>query len=196
VELEVQGSVAKVHEPEARAGGVLDVHRASASARWETRSGWGTRYLFGEWARTSEFDGALTFTSLLGEAMVQHGGWQASYRFERTERPEEERLFDPFHTQRPAPDNSIVGISRWTLHTIHVGRDLPVRARKVHVTPFLEWTGGVVAKVGGGIFDPGSLYGTDGVRQFTVGLTLDLGMRDHRMGRYGVLPAATMMHHH
>lgn len=170
--------------------------RASASARWEDHPGWGTRYLFGEWARTSEFDGLLVFHSVLGEAMMRRGRYRASYRFERTERPEEMRLDDPFHTQRPAPDNSIVGISRWTLHTAQLSGDVLSAGRGMHLTPFVELTVGRVAKVGEGIFDPGSLYGTDAVRQLSLGLSLDYSMRDHRMGRYGVLATSMSMHHH
>ena len=193
--LEMQGSYAKVHEPERRAGGVLDVHHASASARWEDHPRGGTRYLFAEWARTSEFDGLLLFHSVLGEAMMQRGRWRAAYRFERTERPEEPRLVDPFHTQRPAPDNSIVGISRWTLHTAQLSGDAVSTGRDVHLAPFIEMTVGRVAKVGGGVFDPASLYRAGSVRQFSLGLALDRGMRDHRMGRYGVQADRAPMHH-
>ena len=194
--LEMQGSYAKVHEPERRAGGVNDVYRASGSARWESRTRWGTQYLFGEWARTSEFGGNLVFSSYLGEAMVRRGRWRASYRFERTERPEETRLDDPFHTQRPAPDNSIVGISRWTLHTAQLSGDVLSTGTGIHLSPFVEVTAGRVAKVGGGIFDPGSLYRVDVVRQLSLGLSLDYAMRGHRMGRYGVLAASSGMHRH
>jgi hypothetical protein len=194
--LEMQGSYAKVHEPERRAGGVLDVHRASVSARWQERTPWGTRYAFVEWARTSEFEGHLEFSSFLGEAMMRRGRWRASYRFERTERPEETRLDDPFHTQRPAPDNSIVGISRWTLHTVQLSADALGTGTGIRLTPFVEMTAGRVAKVGGGIFDPASLYRVDVVRQLSLGLTVDHAMRDHRMGRYGVLATSAGMHHH
>jgi hypothetical protein len=193
---ELQGSLAKVREPENRAGGVLDVHRASASVRWEKNTGWGTRYVLAEWARTSEFSGTLLFHSLLAEAMVRHGRWSAAYRYERTERPEEERLFDPFHTMRPAPDNSIVGISRWTLHSVHLSGDAWSTKRGVRLTPFAELTVGAVRKVGGGIFDPVALYGSNNVQQLSLGLAFDFGMRDHRMGRYGVLAPMEMMHHH
>ncbi len=196
VTLELQGSYAKVHEPERRAGGVNDVYRASVSARWEHRTGRDTRYLFGEWARTSEFEGNLVFSSYLGEAMVRRGPWRASYRFERTERPEEIRLDDPFHSQRPAPDNSIVGISRWTLHTVHFSADALNSGTGMHLTPFVEVTAGRVTKVGGGIFDPGNLYRADGVGQLSLGLSLDYAMRDHRMGRYGVLASSGGRHHH
>ncbi len=194
--LELQASYAKVHEPERRAGGVLDVHRTSASARWDDPSVRSGRYLMAEWARTSEFDGQLGFSSVLAEGQVSRNRWRAAYRFERTERPEEDRLFDPFHAKRPAPDNSIIGISRWTLHTVHLAADLLQTQRAIQVTPFVEFTAGTVTKVGDGIFDPRAWYGGNAVRQLSVGLVLDHGMRGHRMGRYGVLAAMDMMHDH
>jgi hypothetical protein len=43
-----------------------------------------------------------------------------------------------------------------------------------------------MADVGGGIFDVRSFYGKTSFWSTSVGLRLSLGMRMHRMGRYGV----------
>jgi hypothetical protein len=119
--------------------------------------------------------------------MITRGRVRLSYRFERTERPEELRLFDPFRTQRPSPDNSILGISRWTLNTVHLAYDVVSPRHKLEIEPFIEGTLGKVAAVGGGIFDPVAVYGTDNVRALNIGVMVGWGMRGHRMGRYGAL---------
>jgi len=98
--LEVQGSVAKVHSPEHRAGAGGDAHKISTSARGHDKGNWGERYALVEWARTSELDGAFVFRSALAEATVRRGRWGVAYRLEQTERPEEERLSDPFRSLR------------------------------------------------------------------------------------------------
>ena len=55
------------------------------------------------------------------------------------------------------------------------------------IQPFVEGTLGSVARVGGGVFDPVSLYGTDQVRALNIGVMVGWEMRGHRMGRYGAL---------
>ena len=69
-----------------------------------------------EWARTSEAGGFFVFRSLLAEGAWTGGRHRLYYRFERTERPEEERISD-FRSLRPHLENSILGITRWTVHT-------------------------------------------------------------------------------
>jgi hypothetical protein len=190
-QLELQGSLAHVRSPEARQGGAADANKASLSARWDDQTARGERYAMVEWARNSELEGTFVFHTLLAEGMVTRGKWRGSYRFERTERPEELRLVDQFRTQRPSPDNSILGITRWSLHTLHLAYDIVSPRRKLLIQPFIEGTLGHVAKVGGGIFDPVLTYGTDQVRALNVGLVMGWGMRGHRMGRYGVLSSRT-----
>lgn len=185
--LEVQGSRATVHSPEHRQGAGEDVVKHSISARWHDAPAWGERYLMAEWARTSELDGFFVFHSALAEAMVRRKLWQAAYRFERTERPEEERPDNLFRTRRPHFENSILGIGRWTLHTVHLERALHAKGDRPRVTVFVEGTLGSVRPVGNGIFDPQSLYGGTSVGQMSVGLSFDFRMNGHRMGRYGVL---------
>lgn len=189
--LEVQGSLAHVHSPESRPGAGPDAEKLSVSARWDDVSVNGERYALVEYARTSELNAFFVYHTVLAEGMLTRRRWLVSYRFESTERPEEVRLLDQFRTQRPSPDNSILGISRWSLHTVHLAYDIVPRQRKFELQPFVEGTLGHVASVGAGLFDPATLYGTDQVRALNVGVLIGWGMRGHRMGRYGAL-AGTM----
>jgi hypothetical protein len=189
--LEVQGSLAHVHSPESRPGAGPDADKVSISARWDDVSATRERFALVEYARTSELNAFFVYHTVLAEGMFSRHRWAVSYRFESTERPEELRLFDPFRTQRPSPDNSILGISRWSLHTLHVGYDVMPRQRTFQVQPFIEGTLGHVSTVGAGIFEPVGLYGTDQVRALNVGVLIGWGMRGHRMGRYGALGGST-----
>jgi len=190
--LELQGSLASILSPEHRpaAGGVAK--KRSASLRWHDQPDWGERYLMAEWAHTDELEGTFRFRSLLVEGQLRRGRWAAGYRIESTDRPEEERLDDPFRSLRPHLENSILGIGRWTLHTVRVAHEVADPDLPFRLTPFVEGTLGRVRKLDAGIFDPVGLYGTNSVRQLSVGVVLGWGMRHHRMGRYGVLAS----HHH
>jgi hypothetical protein len=190
--LELQGSLASVRSPEHRQGAGGTAGKQSLSARWATEQPARGRLALVEWARTSELDGAFVFRSVLAEGTVREGRISVGYRFERTTRPEEERLDDPFRSKRPHLENSILGTTRWTLHTAHV-RFGPIGAGRVDATPFLEGTIGRIGRGGPGIFDIRGTYGTDRVRVLSVGVVVNAGMRGHRMGRYGVLGA---MHRH
>ena len=185
--LELQGSFAEVHSPEHRegAGGAAD--KVSISTRWSDAPPWGERYAMVEWARTSELGGAFVFRSALAEAMLRRGHWSMAYRFERTERPEEERLFDTFRSLRPHLENSILGVTRWTLNTVRVSRDLALPGPGLDVAPFAEATVGRVESVGRGFFDAGAAYESNRAGTLSIGLTAGWRMRGHRMGRYGVL---------
>lgn len=183
--LELQASRAHVHSPESRPGAGPDAEKYSVSGRWQRTTATREHYAMVEYARTSELAGAFVYHTFLAEGLVGGDRFRASYRFERTERPEELRLFDPFRTVRPSPDNSILGISRWSLHTFRLAYDLVTPHGKLIVQPFVEGTLGRVASIGGGIFDPVSLYGTDQVRSLNVGVVVGWGMRGHRMGVYG-----------
>lgn len=194
--LELQGSRATVHSPEHRPGAGGDQVKTSASARWSARYAWGAPYLLAEWARTSELDETFVFHSLLVEGQVRRGVWAAAYRFERTERPEEERLADPYRSRRPHLENSILGTGRWTLHTARVDVDAWRRGDALSATLFVEGTLGRVTKAGPGIFDPVALYGTDRIKQLSAGVALQWRMRDHRMGRYGLLQDHPAGHSH
>ena len=185
--IEVQASVAGVHSPEHRLGAGGDADKTSVSARWQDAPAWGERYALVEWARTSELGGAFRFQSALAEASARRGRWTAAYRFERTDRPEEERLGDPFRSLRPHIENSILGVTRWTLHTVRLGRDVTSADAAFRLTPFAETTIGRVSAVGRGFFDSGSTYDGNRAGSISIGVSAGWGMRAHRMGRYGVL---------
>lgn len=178
--LEWQASRAAVHSPENRPGAGPDSRKWSTSLRADRQLGRTTIYALAEWARTSEAQGAFVFHSVLLESAITTGRHQPYYRFERTERPEDTRTSDLFRTVRPVLDNSILGITRWTIHTFGYG------ARFGHLQPFVEVSLGQIAVVSGGLFDPAAFYGRDTFRSLSVGLRLDWGMRGHRMGHYGV----------
>jgi len=183
--LELQGSRAKVHSPEHRPGSGTDQMKWSVSARWDGRVSGFPLYGLAEWARTSEANGFFVFHSFLAEGAWTVGHNRLQYRFERTERPEEERI-TPTRSRRPHLDNSIVGVTRWTIHTLgYTFEGLPAW-RWAHAAPLVELSIGRIGKVGGGVFDPGSFYGKTSFWTISAGLQIDLAMRMHRMGRYGV----------
>jgi hypothetical protein len=188
--LELQASYADVASPEHRDGAGLDQYKLSASARWERLVGTVWTYALAEWARTEEGAGAFEYRSILAEGAAGVGRHRLSYRFEQTERPEEERLFDdPFRSLRPHFDDSVLGETRWTLHTVNYTVRFDLAQGRLSVLPFAEVTLGSVTEVGDALFDPASFYGSTDVRTLSVGVRLDLGGTMHRMGRYGVIDA-------
>jgi hypothetical protein len=138
-----------------------------------------------EWARTSEANGFFIFQSVLAEGAWTRGRSRLQYRFERTDRPEEERTLSPFRSLRPHLENSILGQTRWTIHTAGYGFRLQPTER-VRAMPFVELSYGRIANVGGGLFDVRSFYGRTSFWSLSIGARLTLGMPLHRMGRYGV----------
>ena len=116
--LAIQGSFAQVHSPEHRPGAGTDQDKYSLAARWEHPVAGHPVYGLLEWARTSEADGFFVFDSFLAEGAWTAGPHRLQYRFERTERPEEERV-GRFRTVVPHLENSILGVTRWT--TSHRG---------------------------------------------------------------------------
>jgi len=182
--LEAQGSYAWIESPENRPGAGLDDAKTSVSARWEREPA----YALVEWARTSVSHGVFIYRSVLAEAAWSHGRHRPYLRFERTERPEEERLFaSRFRTRRPLFENSILGVTRWTIVTVGNGVDLTPRS-PVRVTPFAEASFVGIVKVGGGVFDPARFYGRARGFAVSVGARLGGGMTMPRMGRYGPTP--------
>jgi hypothetical protein len=182
--LETQASYAWVHSPENRPGAGPDDRKASVSTRYE-RGRW---YGEIEWARTATADGFFVFHSVLAEGAVALPRHRPYVRIERSDRPEEERLFaSRFRTLRPLFENSILGITRWTVLT--AGDALDLRLGGLRYAPFVEgaWIG--IAKVGGGVFDPATFYGRERGASVTLGIRLAIGMSMHRMGRYGPTPA-------
>jgi hypothetical protein len=197
-QVELQGSHAMVHSPEHRLGSGLDQSKWSLSARWSGAVKDFPVYGLLEWARTSEADGFFVFRSFLAEGAWTLGRSRLHYRFERTERPEEERTLSPFRSVRPHLENSILGTTRWSIHTAGYGFELRP-TELLHLLPFLELSYGRMADVGGGIFEVRSFYGKTSFWSLTVGARMNLGMRLHRMGRYGVAQnpvAAVETDHH
>jgi len=147
-----------------------------------------------EWARTSEARGFFVFRSLLAEGAWTAGLHRLQYRFERTERPEEERI-SLFRSLRPHLENSIVGVTRWTTHTAGYEVTL-LRRRKLDLRPVVEVGYARIAKVGGGLFDVVDLYGRNHIWSLTLGLRIVGGAPMHRMGRYGAAGESEPMSMH
>ena len=183
--LELQGSHALVHSPEHRPGAGPDQSKWSVSGRWAGRVGGGRIYGLAEWARTSEAEGFFVFRSVLLEGAWTGRHHRLYYRFERTERPEEERV-TPTRSRRPHLENSIVGTTRWTIHTLGYGFQGLPRRSWVRGEPILEISFGPIRSVGGGLFDPVSFYGKTSFWSVSAGVRLGLGTPMQRMGRYGV----------
>ena len=196
--LELQGSHAHVHSPEHRPGAGPDQSKWNLSARWSRPVGRFPLYGLVEWARTSEASGFFQFHSLLAEGAWMAGQHRLYLRWERTERPEEVRL-SSFRSLRPHLENSILGITRWTIET--VGYQLEgLTAGPVRLQPLAEISHGHITKVGGGLFDVIDLYGKERFWSFSLGLRVAIGGGMHRMGRYGVVEEPGMApmpgHHH
>lgn len=178
--LETQASYASVHSPESRPGAGPDDRKWSASARWERGRWYGAL----EGARTATADQSLVFRSLLAESAVTLTRQRPYVRIERTERPEEERLFESrFRTSPPLVENALLGTTRWTIVT--VGDAVELVGSSLRCAPYLEGSWVWIARVGGGVFDPARFYGRASGFSVGVGLRLAAGTRMQRMGRYG-----------
>ncbi len=188
--LELQGSIARVHSPEHRPGAGPDQDKWSAAARWERRTPRGRTYALLEWARSSDAGGFFAFRSVLAESELSRRHHRVYARIERTERPEEERVGSPFRARRPHLDDSILGITRWTIGTLGYGRRLPLGRSGVTVEPVAEMSWGSVQETTGSVFDPASFYGRSRFWALTLAVRVARGMDGHRMGRYGVLPTS------
>jgi hypothetical protein len=185
---EVQASYARVESPEQPTGFGLDQRKRSASVRMISQDG--GRYFLAEWARTAEWDGdrnvqAFAYETALAEGALSLGPVGVALRLEQTERPEEERLADPFRTPRPAADLGITGITRWRVATLAV--TLPsVTHGVVRGYPFVEvarLTAGSTAATS--VFSPEQFYGSRSPWMGSIGLRIRFGPLHARMGRYG-----------
>jgi hypothetical protein len=194
--LELEGSRAKVHSPENRPGAATDQRKWHVGARLDRPVGMGRFYALAEWARTEEADGFFRFESVLAEAQWSFGAHRTYYQFERTDRPEEERTSDPFRSLRPHLENSILGTTRWSVHTAGYGVRMRTLAGRIQAEPIVEASYARVADIGGGLFSSQSLYGRRTLWSLGAGVRLAAG-ETHRMGRYGVSAGAgtSMMEH-
>jgi hypothetical protein len=139
-----------------------------------------------EWARTSEAAGFFVFNSVLAEGAWTTGSSRLYYRFERTNRPEEERSSSRFRSRRPHSENSILGQTRWTIHTAGYTLQLKYPPARLDFWPLVELSFGTIRDVGGGLFDARAFYGKTSFWSVSLGARFSLGMPVHRMGRYGV----------
>ncbi|HXI19871.1 MAG TPA: hypothetical protein VNH46_02220, partial [Gemmatimonadales bacterium] len=94
---------------------------------------------------------------------------------------------DPFRSIRPHLENSILGITRFTLHTVGYGYGFVTAGGRLELRPFVEVTLGRAENHGGGVLTPQILYGTTRVRAVSAGVRATWGFQGHRMGRYGNL---------
>ena len=184
--LELQGSHAFVKSPEHRGGAGTDQSKWSLSGRWSGAVGDHPIYGMLEWARTSEADGFFVFHSVLAEGAWTRGRSRFHYRFERTDRPEEERTSSPFRSRRPHFENSIVGQTRWTIHTAGYSFHLNYEPARLDVWPLVELSVGTMKDSGIGLFNARTFYGKTTFWSVSLGARISLGMPVHRMGRYGV----------
>jgi hypothetical protein len=184
--LELQGSRAAVASPEHRGGAGTDQSKWSLSGRWMGPIRRVPLYAMLEWARTSEAGGFFVFHSFLAEGAWTRGRSRLHYRFERTDRPEEERSSGRFRSRRPHFENSILGQTRWTIHTVGYSFRLEYPRVGLDLSPVIELSGGSMRDVGGGLFDARAFYGKTTFWSFSFGARISLGMPVHRMGRYGV----------
>jgi hypothetical protein len=196
--LEFQGSYADVHSPEHRPGFGTDQDKWNVSGRWQGMIGSSPGYALLEWSKSSEAEGFFIFHSILAEGSWSPGPHRVYYRFERTDRPEEERGVYRFRSPRPILENSILGTTRWTVHTAGYGLET-AGGDIFRATAFGEISYGRIADVGEGLFNAASFYGKTSFWTVTLGVRLAIGMAIHRMGRYGVAqntaPAMDMAHH-
>jgi len=182
---EIQGSYARVRSPEVAAGGGADQRKQSASIRLEDaqHSGYGLL----EWAHTGEYAGGtktLGLTSFLAETWTKYEAVSGAIRLERTERPDEARLPDPFRTA-PTSSQALLGRSLWTILTVRLAASLPTFAG-LSLDPFAEVARIHVAEnQTPAAFDPRQFYGSNRIWSLSLGAKLSFGMAHMRMGRYG-----------
>jgi hypothetical protein len=189
--VELSGSAARVESPEFREGLGLDQRKSSAVVRVERVAARGdaSRYALAEWARTSEYRGdrrVFTYDSYLAEGAYCRRGYRGALRAERTVRPEEERLIDPFRTRRPQIEFAILGRTRWTAVTASLGTP-GVRRGVITLAPFVEATYARPEQLANlSAFVPRDFYGSQQLWLLSAGARVNVGPRHLRMGRYGV----------
>ena len=175
--LELQGSWAHVHSPEHRPGAGPDQDKWSVSGRWEGPVGSPSGVRAG---RVGPHLGGRRVLRVL-HSFLAEGAW--------TDGPSPSLLsvranraagggarvagFEPL---RPHQENSILGITRWTIHT-PAGPPSGPRSEpggRGAARRGLLWA---VAEVGGGLFDVVQTYGRDHFWSWTLGFRLDVRRR-------------------
>jgi hypothetical protein len=179
-------SYAMVKSPEYREGVGMNQRKLHGGLRVAGDSRAFSRYALLEWAQTTDVDRGrdlYTFSALLGEAAICSARATIALRVERSERPEEERLLDPFRSPRPATDLSILGVTRWTTAT--AAASVPSVGTLVGAAPFVEVARIGVVRTTAAVFDPSLLYGASAMWRIAAGVRLRIGADHDRMGRYG-----------
>ena len=193
--VEASASHARLESPEHPRGGVLDQRKWSAALRWERGGGAEARdYALVEWARTDEYDGprrVFRFPTLLAEGAARRRGVEVAARLERTDRPEGERLLDPFRAPVPHHDLAILGITRWTTLTLGASAGASPLAG-VRLRPFAEAQMlHATEKESTSLFQPRAFYGSERMWSLSAGVRVEAGSLHARLGRYGAaLPGA------
>ena len=185
--LEIQGSAAAVRSPEFVRPDGLDQRKFSASARITPRRR-SLVYALVEWARTDErYQGRhiVTYGSGLAETLIRLQAWSVALRVERTTRPEDERLLDPFRTARPPNHLLIQGLTRWHILSAQLARSVRI-GNHVHTTLFAEaefaQSAPLLRPV---LLDPRDVIGGSRAAFFIAGIRLGAGAMSRRVGRYG-----------
>ena len=196
--LELQGSLAEVRSPENQFGDGLDHGMWHVSLRASRKFASFDTYFLIETGETTEQRGGAEFffyETWLAEGSVRRGPWQLAARFERSVRPEEQRLPDLFRSVRPHNDNSILGTTRFTSGGLQLSRISSLG--KFEVQPFLE-----VFKLHASaleefaVMPPEAVFGSNDMWSFSVGIRSTIGTWHDRMGRYGAARVPTSQHHH
>jgi hypothetical protein len=196
--VEIQASRAWVTSPEIRIGGGWDQRKWSASVRYDRDHARGAIRGLVEWNRTTQVDRGtrvFSFGSVLAEAELEVDGWRPAIRLERVERPEEQRLSDPFRTPWPHGGGHVLGITQWHIAGARIERSISAGA--LRIAPFVEGSISHVTETADGLFDPSEFYGANTLWTFNVGARVRAGWHPSRMGRYGVAdPIAAPAHEH
>jgi hypothetical protein len=196
--VEIQASRAWVTSPEIRIGGGWDQRKWSASVRYDRDHARGAIRGLVEWNRTTQVDRGtrvFSFGSVLAEAELEVDGWRPAIRLERVERPEEQRLSDPFRTPWPHGGGHVLGITQWHIAGARIERS--INAGALRIAPFVEGSMSHVTETADGLFDPSEFYGANTLWTFNVGARVRAGWHPSRMGRYGVAdPIAAPAHEH
>jgi len=125
------------------------------------------------------------FSTVLAEGEVRHLGVAFAARYERTERPEEQRLANPFRTPRPPTDFDILGRTRWDIASARLST-IALESKSGTLTPFVEIASQhVTSLTTPSGFDPQRFYGSDRLWSFSAGVTYSVGMIHRRTGEYG-----------
>lgn len=189
--IELQASDAHVRSPESPSGRGLDHEHRSASMRLERTIAAGDVYALAEWSTLRMVKGGTDggrLGSALFEASLTRGRLGLAARYERSLRPEEERLTNQFRTVYPSAEVQNLGVTRFDVATASISRT--VRVAGVRIAPFIELSH-VLARPTAvpAAFVPAEFYGGDRITVISLGARVAAGMLHTRVGRYGVAQA-------